>query len=79
MKKIEYYFRILPKHYMTPRRFMNIMQEQVATKDAKDIGGMIGYMLAQALLIGLMDQRSLLVIDLLDSVLSIVMLYALDI
>jgi len=47
MKKIEYYFRILPKHYMTPRRFMNIMQEQVATKDAKDIGGMVGYMLKQ--------------------------------
>ena len=43
----EYYCRILPEHYMTPRRFMNIMQRHVAYKDAKDIGGMVGYMLNQ--------------------------------
>lgn len=43
----DYYNRILPKHYMTPSRFMDIMQEQVAINDPKDIGGMVGYMLRQ--------------------------------
>ena len=43
----DYYNRVLPKHYMTPSRFMDMMQEQVAIKDLKDIGGMVGYMLRQ--------------------------------
>lgn len=43
----DYYNRILPKHYMTPSRFMDIMQEQVAIKDIEDIGGFVGYMLKQ--------------------------------
>jgi hypothetical protein len=47
MSNKDYYNRILPKHYMTPNRFMDIMQEQVAIKDQEDIGGMVGYMLRQ--------------------------------
>ena len=46
-QRLFYYFRILPEHYMTPRRFINTMQRQVAVKDQKDIGGMVGYMLKQ--------------------------------
>ena len=43
----DYYTRVLPRHYMTPSRFMDMMQEQVAIKDQEDIGGMVGYMLRQ--------------------------------
>ena len=47
LNRLNYYFRILPTHYMTPRRFMNIMQKEVAIRDAENIGGMVGYMLKQ--------------------------------
>lgn len=47
INKIEYYLRALPRHYMTPRRFMNTMQEQTAIKDADSIGGTVGHMLSQ--------------------------------
>jgi|TARA_B110000285_G_scaffold74052_1_gene85399 hypothetical protein len=47
MQNKDYYDRILPRHYMTPSRFMDIMQEQTAVRDSEDIGGTVGYMLAQ--------------------------------
>jgi len=47
MNNKDYYNRILPRHYMTPSRFMDIMQEQTAIRDAEDIGGTVGYMLQQ--------------------------------
>ena len=31
LNRLNYYFRILPTHYMTPRRFMNIMQKEGVT------------------------------------------------
>jgi len=47
MSDQDYKHRVLQKHYMTPSRFMDLMQEQVAIKDVKDIGGSVGYMLRQ--------------------------------
>jgi len=47
MSDKDYYSRALPKHYMTPSRFMDIMQEKTAVCDAEDIGGTVGYMLHQ--------------------------------
>ena len=47
MSKDDYYNRVLPRHYMTPSRFMDMMQEQTAVKDLEDIGGTVGYMLLQ--------------------------------
>ena len=43
----DYKTRVLPRHYMTPSRFMDMMQEQVAIKDPANIGGMVGHMLKQ--------------------------------
>jgi|TARA_R110000822_G_scaffold210172_1_gene346007 hypothetical protein len=45
--KKDYSTRVLPKHYMTPSRFMDMMQEQVAVKDPANIGGTVGHMLKQ--------------------------------
>lgn len=47
MSENDYYNRVLPRHYMTPSRFMDMMQEQTAVKDLEDIGGTVGYMLLQ--------------------------------
>jgi len=38
---------VLPQHYITPTRFMDLMQHEVMIKDQQDIGGMVGHMLRQ--------------------------------